>query len=218
MNLFYKIENPFEDNQNLIKILDIYCNGRSDSGTKEIQNGDELYKRIIDYGQDKEDQTDYFNEFYKYTLLPNMNKLYKNITQIDFKTFDMQVENIKSSIEEGPLSDLEKKERINELYKKTMYPLSRFKMIFNSFNSFDEMEKIYNDQELWHIQSILNNIALYPSQKEKNIQELTKLGLTDEQIKNREILINFRNKMSNRFWRWRWNYGISCKSTKLAII
>jgi len=67
MNLFDKIENPFEDNQNLIKILDIYCNGRSDSGTKEIQNGDELYKRIIDYGQDKEDQTDYFNEFYKRT-------------------------------------------------------------------------------------------------------------------------------------------------------
>ena len=37
MNLFDKVKNPFEDNQNLIKILDIYCNGRVDNGTKKYR-------------------------------------------------------------------------------------------------------------------------------------------------------------------------------------
>lgn len=218
MNLFGNIKNPLENDETLIKILEIYCNAKVDNGTKKIEDSDELYKRIIDYGKEKEEkQEKYANEFYKHIVLPNLNKLYENISQIDFESYDREVENLRAQIEAQPISISEKRDRISELYKKTMYPLSQFKILFRSFNSFEEIEKIYKDQELWNIEQILDDISLYPSLKEKKIKELQKLGLSDKKIENRKILIEFRKKMYNRFWRRNRSYGISCESTKFTI-
>ena len=47
-----------------------------------------------------------------------MNKLYKNISKIDFKAFDMQVEDIRSSIEKNLLVTLKKKKGLKSYMKK----------------------------------------------------------------------------------------------------
>lgn len=201
MNLFDKITNPFEDNETVRKILDIYCNAKVNNGTEEINDADDLYKRVIDYGKENEkSQIEYVSEFDRYIRLPNLDKLYANIGLEDFETFDKQVEEIQRGIESRPISDIEKRSKIRKLHKKTMYPLSKFKILFNTFKSFSEIEKVYDEQGIAKIEQVLINIALYPSQKEKYMQELKQFGLTEEQIKNREIMTTFRRKMNNRFY------------------
>lgn len=201
MNLFDKITNPFEDNETVRKILDIYCNAKVNNGTEEINDADDLYKRVIDYGKENENsQIEYVSEFDRYIRLPNLDKLYANISQLDFEAFDKQVEKIQREIEARPISDIEKQRKIRELHKKTMYPLSQFEILFNTFKSFSAIEKVYHEQGIARIEQVLINIALYPSQKEKYMQELKQFGLTEKQIENREIMTTFRRKMNNRFY------------------
>ena len=200
MNLLDNITNPFEDKEVIRKILDIYCNARVNNGTEDINDVDDLYKRVIDYGKENENsQNEYINEFDKYIRLQNLDKLYANIRQLDFKAFDQQVEEIEKEIDSRPISNAEKQGMIRKLHKKTMYPLSRFKILFNSFDSFSEIEKVYYEQDIAKMEPILINIALYPSLKEKYMQELQQFGLTEKQIENREIMTIFRRKMNNRF-------------------
>lgn len=201
MNLFDKITNPFEDNETVRKILDIYCNAKVNNGTEEINDADDLYKRVIDYGKENENsQIEYVSEFDRYIRLPNLDKLYANIGLEDFEAFDKQVEKIQREIEARPISDMEKQRMIRKLHKKTMYPLSQFKILFNTFKRFSEIEKVYHEQGIARIEQVLINIALYPSQKEKYMQELKQFGLTEKQIENREIMTTFRRKMNNRFY------------------
>lgn len=201
MSLLDKIANPFEDNETVRKILDIYCNAKVNNGTEEINDADDLYKRVIDYGKENENsQIEYISEFDRYIRLPNLDKLYVNIGLEDFEAFDKQVEEIQRGIESRPISDIEKQRKIRELHKKTMYPLSQFEILFNTFKSFSAIEKVYHEQGIARIEQVLINIALYPSQKEKYMQELKQFGLTEEQIKNREIMTTFRRKMNNRFY------------------
>ena len=201
MNLFDKITNPFEDNETVRKILDIYCNAKVNNGTEEINDAEDLYKRVIDYGKENENsQIEYMSEFDRYIRLPNLDKLYANIGLEDFEAFDKQVEEKQKKIEAKPISDIEKQEMIDDLHKKTMYPLSQLKILFNTFKSFSEIEKVYHEQGIAKIEQVLNNIAFYPSQKEKYMQELQQFGLTEKQIKNREIMATFRRKMNNKFY------------------
>ena len=183
MSVFDNITNPFEDKEVIRKIIDIYCNARVDNETKEIYDADGLYKRITDYGKETENsQNEYISKFDRYIRLPNLDKLYANIGLEDFEAFDKQVEEIQRGIESRPISDIEKRSKIRKLHKKTMYPLSKFKILFNTFKSFSEIEKVYDEQGIAKIEQVLINIALYPSQKEKYMQELKQFGLTEEQI------------------------------------
>ena len=201
MSLFDKITNPFEDKEEIRKIIDIYSNARVDNETKEIDDADGLYKRITDYGKENENsQNEYISEFDRYIRLPNLDKLYANIGLEDFEAFDKQVEEIQRRIESKPISDAKKQGMIRELHKKTMYPLSRFKMLFDEFNSFSDIEKIYNEKRFASIENILINLAIYPSQKEEYMQQLQQFGLTEEQIQKINILTIFRRKMNNRFY------------------
>ena len=119
MNLFDKITNPFEDNETVRKILDIYCNAKVNNGTEEINDADDLYKRVIDYGKENENsQIEYVSEFDRYIRLPNLDKLYANIGLEDFEAFDKQVEEIQRGIEARPISDIEKRSKIRKLHKK----------------------------------------------------------------------------------------------------
>lgn len=201
MSLFDKITNPFEDKEVIRKIIDIYCNARVNNETKEIDDADGLYKRITDYGKENENsQNEYISEFDRYIRLPNLDKLYANIGLEDFEAFDKQVEEIQRRIESKPISDAEKRGMIRELHKKTMYPLSRFKMLFDEFNSFSDIEKIYNEKRFAYIENILINLDIYPGQKEEYMQQLQQFGLTEEQIQKINILTIFRRKMDNRFY------------------
>lgn len=201
MNLFDKITNPFEDNETVRKILDIYCNAKVNNGTEEINDADDLYKRVIDYGKENENsQIEYVSEFDRYIRLPNLDKLYANISQLDFEAFDKQVEEIQRGIESRAISDMEKQRMIRELHKKTMYPLSRLKILFDEFNSFSDIEKTYNEKRFAYIENILINLDIYPSHKEEYMQQLQQFNLTKEQIQKIEILTTFRRKMNNRFY------------------
>lgn len=202
MSVFDNITNPFEDKEVIRKIIDIYCNARVDNETKEIYDADGLYKRITDYGKETENsQNEYISKFDRYIRLPNLDKLYANIGLEDFEAFDKQVEEIQRGIESRPISDTEKQGMIRELHKKTMYPLSRFKMLFDEFNSFSDIEKIYNEKRFAYIENILIYLDIYPSHKEEYMQQLQEFGLTEEeQIQKIDILTIFRRKMNNRFY------------------
>lgn len=201
MSIYDEIKSPLDNNETLKKILDIYVNGRVSGGSKLIENGEELYKRLIDYDYEQEDSQDnYADKFYQYIKLPNLNKLYKNISKMDFKVFDSQVENIRKKIESQPISEMEKKERISELYFKTIYPLSRFKFLFKFFENYSDIDKVYYEQGLVYIQNILDNIELYPSLEQENMKKLQELNLTEQQIEMRRRLIEFRRKMNHKFF------------------
>ena len=58
MSIYDEIKSPLDNNETLKKILDIYVNGRVSGGSKLIENGEELYKRLIDYDYEQEDSQD----------------------------------------------------------------------------------------------------------------------------------------------------------------
>ena len=218
MNLFNKITNPFEDNETVRKILDIYCNAKVNNGTEEINDAEDLYKRVIDYGKENENsQIEYVSEFDRYIRLPNLDKLYANISQLDFEAFDKQVEEKQREIEARPISDMEKQRMIRELHKKTMYPLSRLKILFDEFNSFSDIEKTYNEKRFEYIENILINLDIYPSHKEEYMQQLQQFNLTKEQIQKIEILTTFRRKMNNRFYGGEGSMGFHVNPQNLQV-
>ena len=201
MSLYDEIRSPLDDAETLRSIIDIYANHRVDGGSRPVEGGDDFYNGVTKYGKKSEhSQSEYITEFEKNIKLPNLDRLYENIKNPDFvRNLDEFVAEKIKKIESMEISNIDKESAIEDLKKKTLYPLSRFKPIFGKFKTYHEFYDFFNEKNLWQAKSIYEKMEIFPSMKDKYLKELNGLGLSEKQIKLAKTMSRFMSLMDNRF-------------------
>ena len=173
MSLYDEIKSPLDDVKTLKGIIDIYANHRVDRGSRPVESGDDFYNGVTKFGKENEhSQNECITEFEKYIKLPNLDRLYENIKNPDFvRNLDDFVTKKINEIESMKISDIEKESQIEELKKRTLYPLSRFKSIFGKFGTYHEFYDFFKEKNLWQAKHIYENIQIFPSLKDKYLRE-----------------------------------------------
>jgi len=202
MSLYDEIKSPLDDVKTLKGIIDIYAKHRVDRGSRPVESGDDFYNGVTKFGKENEhSQNEYITEFEKYIKLPNLDRLYENIKNPDFvRNLDDFVTKKINEVESMKISDIEKESQIEELKKRTLYPLSRFKSIFGKFGTYHEFYDFFREKNLWQAKHIYENIQRFPSLKDEYLRELNGLGLSEKQIELVKKMSNFMNLMDNRFY------------------
>lgn len=150
---------------------------------------------VTKYGErDKYSQDEYIVQFNKYIRMPNFDRLYKSISNPEFvSNLDEFVAKMINEIKSMRISDEEKERQIEELKKINLYPLSRFKSIFDKFETFHEFYSFFNNHNLWEVS---DKIFRFPNLKDKVLGQLNDIGLNKEQI---DTMCRFMNLIKNRF-------------------
>lgn len=150
---------------------------------------------VTKYGErDKYSQDEYIVQFNKYIRMPNFDRLYKSISNPEFvSNLDEFVAKRINEIKSMRISDEEKERQIEELKKINLYPLSRFKSIFDKFETFHEFYSFFNNHNLWEVS---DKIFRFPNLKDKVLGQLNDIGLNKEQI---DTMCRFMNLIKNRF-------------------
>lgn len=150
---------------------------------------------VTKYGErDKYSQDEYIVQFNKYIRMPNFDRLYKSISNPEFvSNLDKFVAKRINEIKSMRISDEEKERQIEELKKINLYPLSRFKSIFDKFETFHEFYSFFNNHNLWEVS---DKIFRFPNLKDKVLGQLNDIGLNKEQI---DTMCRFMNLIKNRF-------------------
>ena len=201
MGLYDEIKSPLDDEETLRSIIDIYVNHRVDGGSRPVESGYDFYKGVTKYGNESQyNQNESIMQFEKYIKIPNLDRLYEKIKDLDFvRNLDEFVAQKINEIQSMNISAIEKESQIEKLKKKTLYPLSRFRPILGKFGSYHEFYDFFNEKNLWQARSIYQKIELFPSLKDEYLQELKGLGLTDKQIELSKMMSKFMDLMNNRF-------------------
>ena len=201
MSLYDEIRSPLDDTETLRSIIDIYANHRVDGKSRPVESGDDFYNGVTKHGNENElSQNKYITEFEKYIKLPNLDRLYENIKNPDFvRNLDEFVAKKIKEIESMNMSDIERDSQIEDLKKKTLYPLSRFKQIFGKFETYHEFYDFFNEKNLWQAKSLYEKMEIFPSLKDKYLKELNGLGFSEKQIQLAKTMSNFMSLMDNRF-------------------
>ena len=76
---------------------------------------------------------------------------------------------------------------------------SKYNIIYNSFKTYSDIEKVYYEQKLDYIEDILK-LEIFSESKQEIMHKLQQLNLTERQIENRKILIEFRRSLINSFY------------------
>lgn len=154
---------------------------------------------VTKYGEkDKYSQDEYIMQFNKYIWMPNLDRLYKSISNHPefVSTLDEWVAKRINEIKSMRISGEEKERQIKELKEINLYPISRFKPIFDKFETFHEFYSFFNNHNLWKVSKVLQKIYLYPNSKDELLGQLNDIGLTNEQG---YIMCRFMKLIENRF-------------------
>lgn len=197
MSLYDLIQNPFQDDLTLEKLIDIYVNGRENGGTEEITNGDGMYKRITDYGSNNNsNQIIYQEEMSKYIRLPNLQRLYSNLQRLDIDQYDRKCEDIIKSIREKYRNNPTEEEQQLQIFQRAnIYPLKKFKSILNGFDSYEKFSAFCNK----HQKAIteIQRANLYPSTN--GLNKIRDIGYSDDQIERLKLCSTFYNYLDRAF-------------------
>ena len=193
-NFYDLITSPIESDDAIWKIIDIYANMKTDSGTRKIEDKTDMYSRIIDLGRKGKLNSDsYFENYYRETAYPNMDRLFKNF-KLQGPEFINKYDNEYKRLENNGVD----KEKLDAIFK--FYPLRRFKEIFDKFDSYYDFlryytQKGYNDEELIKY----SYSSLYSEEYREQIKEELKKRYSEEEIELSEIYNVFKRKMEVSF-------------------
>lgn len=193
-NFYDLITSPIESDDAIWKIIDIYANMKTDNGTRKIEDETDMYSRIIDLGRrGKLNLDSYFENYYKETAYPNMDRLFKNF-KLQGPEFIDKYDNEYKRLENNGVD----KEKLDATFK--FYPLRRFKEIFDKFDSYYDFlryytQKGYNDEELIEY----SYSSLYSKEYREKRKEKLKERYSEEKIQLSEIYNVFKRKMEVSF-------------------
>lgn len=157
MGIYSKIKSPLENIDTRINdLLKIY----SDSIESGYDRADSFYRKTV-YGSKKENQNEYINEFDKYIKRPCFSELYKNIRAMNTEKHDKDI--------------LEKAKAENQTTNKSLdyilsnyilYPLSKYKNVFDRFQTYEELESYVKKNRINELYQYIKKIKFYPHMSE----------------------------------------------------
>ena len=167
---------------------------KTDNGTRKIEDTTDMYSRIIDLGRKGKLNSDsYFENYYKETAYPNMDRLFKNF-KLQGPEFINKYDNEYKRLENNGVDE----EKLDAIFK--FYPLRRFKEIFDKFDSYYDVlryyiQKGYNDEELIKY----SYSSLYSKEYREKRKEKLKKRYSEEEIELSELYNIFKRKMEVSF-------------------
>ena len=194
MALYDEIQNTF-DEKKLLEILKLYCNSNKS-----------FYNSLV-YDNNFQDSTTYTykTNFLHYIQNPYIEELYSALKKYDLETTDKNISDyIEKTKKRTDLNAEQIKDTIDSVERYWLYPLSKYKEIFNKFNSYEELLQYLEKNNFSIIAKDLENIVLYPNNQKtfdeakENIKN--KLNLTNEEIEELLLINQLKKNLRLKFW------------------
>ena len=194
MALYDEIKNTFDENK-ILEILKLYCN-----------NNNNLYNILV---HDHKFQ-DYTTNTYKVNFLhyiqnPYISELYNSLKNLDLEATDKNIsEYIEKIKNRNDLNPIQIYDTIDSVERYWLYPLSKYKEIFNKFNSYEELLQYLEKMNFNSIDKDIENIALFPNnptvlnQAKENIKN--KINISNKDLEELLLVNKLKNKLRIKFW------------------
>ena len=194
-SLYDLIESPLKDENNIKKLIEIYVAKKVDGNTKKIEEPDELYRRIIDYGKEQitnEKREEYYKKFEEYILIPCISRLYKTI-QIEspniYIDYDMKHEEVDDYFNKN-----------NQDNPLKLYPLTKYEKIFANFNTYEDFADYCSKHNYSKIGNEIAKSRIYSkSHQEEVLESFKKKGYTEAELEKANLCAELDRKLFNYF-------------------
>ena len=206
MTIFDEILNPFDRENTIDKLIDIYTNERTISG-------DNMYYLITrPQKKDNDVRVEYIIKFHQYIKNENYSKLFNNIKAVNPEMYDSFFKQLINKTDEN-----NRKQLINKINSDTFYPLSKFKKIFERFDTFDDFYSYYNNIDYDVIRE-LRNMVLYTYSKEEHYNKLKEKGYSDNQLNEIDLYDTFMRNLDKKFYGGMGVMGVHVEPSRFHIV
>ena len=206
MTIFDEIINPFDRENTIDKLIDIYINQRTTSG-------DGMYYLMTRPEKENNDtHIEYIKKFHQYIKNENYSQLFNNIKAVNPEMYDSFFEQLINKTDEK-----NRKELISKIKSDTLYPLSRFRKIFENFDTFDDFYNYYNDIDYDVIRE-LRNMVLYTYSKEEHYNKLKDQGYSDSQLSEIDLYDDFMRNLDKKFYGGMGVMGVHVEPSRFHIV
>ncbi len=193
MALYDEIINTFTDSKTY-EVLKLYCNNRS------------LYSSLVkDKNFDNNTAINYRNNFLKHIQNPTISTLYKTLLGYNYIEIDKRIEKYINEVKNrNDLTDIQKDMAIANIKENWIYPLSKYKSIFEKYSSYEEILVSLDKLDYKNVTRDLDNLKLYPHNQEiiqetkENIKRNT--NISDNELNDLLLLYEFKNKLRLKFF------------------